>query len=277
MRRRLHDGGHRQRGRLARRTSAAVQPVLDLRQQPRDASKATPTSPSPRMSRRASWPMAGTSCASATPTTSTLLEQAYQAFLNTADRPTLIVVHSHIGYGSPHKQDSPEAHGEPLGEDEVRLTKQFFGFDPDKSSSFPTGCANISPRSSARAARDCAAAWQDDVRALSRRVSRPCRADRLPSTRARCRRDGRQRCRSSRPSATGLSDARCIRQGAERAGRAHPLADRRRGRPGAQHQDAADLRRRRRLRGRRARSAITAAATCISACASTPCAPRSTA
>jgi transketolase len=67
------------------------------------------------------------------------LEQAYQTFLRTDDRPTLIVVHSHIGYGAPHKQDSPEAHGEPLGVEEVRLTKQFFGFDPRQSFVVPDG------------------------------------------------------------------------------------------------------------------------------------------
>ncbi len=63
----------------------------------------------------------------------TLLERAYNAFLATDDRPTLIVVHSHIGFGSPHKHDSPEAHGEPLGVEDLKLTKQFLGFDPDKS------------------------------------------------------------------------------------------------------------------------------------------------
>jgi transketolase len=67
------------------------------------------------------------------------LEQAYKGFLNTEDRPTLIVVQSHIGYGAPHKQDSPEAHGEPLGEEEVRLTKQFFGFDPAQNFVVPDG------------------------------------------------------------------------------------------------------------------------------------------
>ena len=68
-----------------------------------------------------------------------MLEKAYEAFHQTRDRPTLIIVHSHIAYGAPHKQDSPEAHGEPLGEEEVRLTKQFFGFDPDKQFVVPDG------------------------------------------------------------------------------------------------------------------------------------------
>src|SRR5262249_37746096 len=47
------------------------------------------------------------------------LAKAYDGFLQNNDRPTLINVHSHIGYGSPHKQDSNAAHGEALGEDEV--------------------------------------------------------------------------------------------------------------------------------------------------------------
>jgi transketolase len=49
----------------------------------------------------------------------------------TDERPSLIAVRTHIGYGSPHKQDSQKAHGSPLGEDEVRLTKQAYGWDPD--------------------------------------------------------------------------------------------------------------------------------------------------
>ena len=69
----------------------------------------------------------------ADPNDLTLLDRAYRAFLKTADRPTLIIVHSHIGYGSPHKQDSPKAHGEPLGVEELRLTKEFFGFPPVES------------------------------------------------------------------------------------------------------------------------------------------------
>jgi transketolase len=46
-------------------------------------------------------------------------------------RPTLIVLRTHIGFGSPNKQDSSKAHGSPLGEDEVRLTKEAYGWDPD--------------------------------------------------------------------------------------------------------------------------------------------------
>ena len=53
------------------------------------------------------------------------------------DRPSLIIVRSHIGYGSPNKHDTAAAHGSPLGKDEVRLVKENFGFDPDKSFVIP--------------------------------------------------------------------------------------------------------------------------------------------
>ena len=68
-----------------------------------------------------------------------MLARAYQIFLDTKDRPTLIVVDSHIGYGSPHKHDSSEAHGEPLGEEEVRLTKRFYGWPEDAKFLVPEG------------------------------------------------------------------------------------------------------------------------------------------
>jgi len=67
------------------------------------------------------------------------LDRAYREVLTVTDRPSLIVVPSHIGYGSPHRHDTKEAHGEPLGDDEVRLVKQFFGFDPDARFVVPGG------------------------------------------------------------------------------------------------------------------------------------------
>ena len=68
-----------------------------------------------------------------------LLDKAYQTFVDTHDRPTLIIVQSHIGYGAPHKQDTNKAHGEPLGAEEVRLTKEFYGWDPDADFKVPEG------------------------------------------------------------------------------------------------------------------------------------------
>jgi len=59
------------------------------------------------------------------------LSRAFRTFKNTTDRPTLIIVDSHIAYGSPHKQDTHGAHGSPLGEEEIRLTKRNYGWPED--------------------------------------------------------------------------------------------------------------------------------------------------
>ena len=67
------------------------------------------------------------------------LANAYQKFLDTRDRPTFIMVDTHIGYGSPHKQDKSAAHGEPLGEDEVKLVKKFYGWPEDAKFLVPDG------------------------------------------------------------------------------------------------------------------------------------------
>jgi transketolase len=67
------------------------------------------------------------------------IEQALEIFRKTKDRPTFIVLDSHIGYGSPHKQDTAAAHGEPLGEDEVRLCKKVYGFPEDEKFFVPDG------------------------------------------------------------------------------------------------------------------------------------------
>jgi transketolase len=68
-----------------------------------------------------------------------LLASAYGSFVQSQQQPTLIIVDSHIGYGAPHKQDTRDAHGEALGAEEVRLTKEFYGCDPDKQFDVPAG------------------------------------------------------------------------------------------------------------------------------------------
>ena len=60
-----------------------------------------------------------------------LLREAFHQFKKTADRPTLIIVDSHIGYGAPTKQDTSAAHGEPLGEEEIKATKRRYGWPED--------------------------------------------------------------------------------------------------------------------------------------------------
>ncbi len=67
------------------------------------------------------------------------LARAFRTARASADRPTMIVVESHIGFGSPKKQDSASAHGEPLGEEEIRATKRFYGWPEDAKFLVPDG------------------------------------------------------------------------------------------------------------------------------------------
>ena len=67
------------------------------------------------------------------------IEDALAVFRKTKGRPTLIILDSHIGYGSPHKIDTAAAHGEPLGEEEVRLTKRAYGWPEDAQFLVPDG------------------------------------------------------------------------------------------------------------------------------------------
>jgi transketolase len=68
-----------------------------------------------------------------------MLARAFRTFLSTRDRPTLIIVDSHIAYGAPNKQDTSAAHGEPLGEQEVRLTKRNYGWPEEARFLVPEG------------------------------------------------------------------------------------------------------------------------------------------
>jgi transketolase len=67
------------------------------------------------------------------------IEDALAAFRQTTGQPTLIILDSHIGYGSPNKQDTAAAHGEPLGEDEIRLCKRAYGWPEDAKFLVPEG------------------------------------------------------------------------------------------------------------------------------------------
>jgi len=67
------------------------------------------------------------------------LEQAYQTFLKTTDKPTMIIVRSHIAWGAPNKQDTHGAHGEPLGDEEIALTKKVYGWPTEPKFYVPDG------------------------------------------------------------------------------------------------------------------------------------------
>ena len=88
-----------------------------------------------------------------------MLARAFETFQKTTDRPTLIIVDSHIGYGSPHKQDTNAAHGEPLGEEEVRLTKKFYGWPEDAKFLVPEGVREHFQDGIGKRGREAHAQW----------------------------------------------------------------------------------------------------------------------
>jgi transketolase len=88
-----------------------------------------------------------------------MLGRAYETFLKTNDRPTLIVVDSHIGYGSPNKQDSSDAHGEPLGEAEVKLVKKNYGWPEDAKFLVPDGVYDQFKNGIGKRGAEARAAW----------------------------------------------------------------------------------------------------------------------
>jgi transketolase len=106
-----------------------------------------------------------------------MLARAFETFQKTTDRPTLIVVDSHIGYGSPHKQDTNAAHGEPLGEEEVRLVKKFYGWPEDAKFLVPEGVREHFQDGIGKRGRDLRAQWAKVFAEYSRKY--PESADRL--------------------------------------------------------------------------------------------------
>jgi len=88
-----------------------------------------------------------------------MLRRAFEVFRNTKDRPTLIIVDSHIAYGAPNKQDTGAAHGEPLGEEEIRLTKRFYGWPEDAKFLVPDGVRERLRDGVGRRGRELHEAW----------------------------------------------------------------------------------------------------------------------
>ena len=106
-----------------------------------------------------------------------MLARAFETFKKTTDRPTLIIVDSHIGYGSPHKQDSNASHGEPLGEEEVKLTKKFYGWPEDAKFLVPEGVRERFREGIGKRGRDLHAQWSQRFAEYSQRF--PDLADQL--------------------------------------------------------------------------------------------------
>ena len=113
-------------------------------------------------------------------------------FLKTNDRPTLIRVNSHIGYGSPHKQDTSAAHGEPLGEEEVRLVKKFYGWPEDAKFLVPDGVLENFKNGIGKRGGELRQKWADAVRRLWEEVPRPGDTDQADATTRTARRMGQK-------------------------------------------------------------------------------------
>jgi transketolase len=90
-----------------------------------------------------------------------MLARAFQTFLHTTDRPTLIIVDSHIAYGAPNKQDTSAAHGEPLGDEEIRLTKRNYGWPEDAKFYVPEGVREHFRDGIGKRGRELRERWQD--------------------------------------------------------------------------------------------------------------------
>ena len=94
--------------------------------------------------------------------------RALEIFRRTDNRPTLIIVNSIIGYGSPHKENTAAAHSDPLGEEEVRLAKRFYGWPEDAQFLIPDGVYDRFANGIGRRARAVRENWEKTFAAYER-------------------------------------------------------------------------------------------------------------
>ena len=134
-----------------------------------------------------------------------MLDRAFATFKKTTGRPTLIIVDSHIGYGAPTKQDTHAAHGEPLGDEEIRAAKRFYGWPEDAKFLVPDGvrehfAAGIGARGAAAARRR---GWRGSRPTRRSIPARPTRS--FACSTGSCPTGGRRRSRHFPPIAKGLA------------------------------------------------------------------------
>ena len=138
-RRRLPDGGHLVARRRRSPATCSSTTCAGSTTTTTSRSRGTRRSPSARTWRRGSsrygWNVTRVGDANDLE----MLDRAFATFKKTTGRPTLIIVDSHIGYGAPTKQDTHAAHGEPLGEEEIRAAKRFYGWPEDAKFLVPDG------------------------------------------------------------------------------------------------------------------------------------------
>jgi transketolase len=115
------------------------------------------------------------------------VQRGLHSFLAERERPTLMLVHSHIGYGSP-VEDSPSAHGEPLGADAVRATKRFLGMPEDAVFYVPDGIYDYFAAGIGQRGREARTAWEETFKAY--RGAHPDLADEIERMQHRTLPDG---------------------------------------------------------------------------------------
>ena len=97
-----------------------------------------------------------------------VIESTIRAAEKTSDRPTIIIVNSQIGYGSPNKQDTSAAHGEPLGEEEIKLTKRNYGWPEDAKFLVPEGVYENFANGMGARGRKAREEWEQSVEAYGK-------------------------------------------------------------------------------------------------------------
>ena len=131
-----------------------------------------------------------------------------------------IIVDSHIGYGAPTKQDTHAAHGEPLGEEEIKLTKRFYGWPEDAKFLVPDGVREHFAPGHRRARGQAARRVDGALRRLQAAAPEGGRRSSTACSTGSCPRAGTRRCPSFPADAKGLAGRDASGQGAERGGAA---------------------------------------------------------
>ena len=191
---------------VAGRSPGFVEPLLDLRQQSHHHRRPHQSGFLRKMWRVVSLPMDGTWNGSSNANDLDLLREAFDHFKKTVDRPTLIIVDSHIGYGAPTKQDTSAAHGEPLGRrrDQGDQRSAMAGRRMP-SFWFPRGALKTSKRSSERAGANLRGEWMSLFSAYQKRVSGTGRRDAGHSASRTARKAGMRRYPRFPPDAKGIA------------------------------------------------------------------------
>ena len=198
--------GVSQRSGLDRRPLAAVEPVLDLRRQPHHDRRQHRRWPiSDEVGHAASRAGLARDARAPTPTIWRHCAGRIREFQNTTDKPTMIIVRSHIGYGAPHKQDTHKAHGEPLGEEEIRADQEVLRLARGRQvSGARRKCRPIMPPAWAPAGPSCEPSLAaKSSKQYAEQVSRAGRRVAADGQSASCPRVGTRICRRFRPTPKG--------------------------------------------------------------------------